>query len=270
MGVRALLRFCLILAALCLSLGAGTACADEGEYVLGAGDIVRISVFQNPDLTVDTRVSESGAITYPLIGAVPVGGLSIAAAEQKIAQMLRDGGFVQQPQVNILVQQVRGNQVAVLGQVGRPGRVPLEQANSKLSDLLAMAGGINPGGSDVLILMGQRDGKPYRLEVDMADMFLANKLDQDVVVRGGDIIYVHRAPLVYVYGEVQHPGVFRIERQMTVRQAIVLGGGLTPKGTQRGVRIHRRDKEGVVRKIEPELDDPVYPDDVVYVRESLF
>ncbi|RTL52743.1 MAG: polysaccharide export protein EpsE [Rhodocyclaceae bacterium] len=259
----------LLASLLCFLFLAGGANADESEYVLGAGDIVRITVFQNPDLTVDTRVSETGMITYPLVGAVPLGGLTIGAAEQKIAQMLRDGGFVQQPQVNILVQQVRGNQVAVLGQVGRPGRFPLEQANSKISDLLALAGGINPGGSDVLILIGQRDGKPYRLELDVASMFLDNQPEQDVQVRGGDIIYVHRAPLVYVYGEVQHPGAFRIERQMTVRQALVLGGGATLRGTLRGVRLYRRNKDGKMEKLEPDLDDPVNSDDVIYVRESL-
>ena len=111
--------------------------AQGQEYALGAGDVVRITVFQNPDLTTETRVSESGAITYPLIGSVPVGGLSIGAAEKKIATMLREGGFVLQPQVNMLVLQIRGNQVAVLGQVNRPGRFPLETSNNKLSDMLA-------------------------------------------------------------------------------------------------------------------------------------
>src|SRR5678816_2391383 len=79
------------------------------DYPLGPGDIVRIQVFQNPDLTTETRVSENGSITYPLVGAVEVGGLAVAAAERKIAAALKNGGFVRQPQVNIVILQMRGS-----------------------------------------------------------------------------------------------------------------------------------------------------------------
>jgi len=244
--------------------------AVESEYVLGAGDIIRISVFQNPDLAVETRVSESGTITYPLLGSVPVGGVSIAGAEKKIADLLKSGGFVMQPQVNILVTQVRGNQVAVLGQVNRPGRYPLELANSKVSDVLALAGGMTPAGSDVVILTGVRDGKPIRLELDVPSMFIDSKQDQDVVVQGGDMLYVHRAPQFYIYGEVQRPGSYRLERGMTVMQALALGGGVTMRGTQRGLRVHRRDQDGNIQRLSPEMDERVQADDVIYLRESLF
>ncbi|NBX20375.1 MAG: polysaccharide export protein EpsE, partial [Betaproteobacteria bacterium] len=104
----------------------------KSDYPLGAGDTIRVQVFQNPDLTIETRVSESGIITYPLIGAVPLGGLSVAAAEKKIADALQTGGFIQKPQVNIALIQIRGNQVSVLGQVARPGRFPLETVNTRL------------------------------------------------------------------------------------------------------------------------------------------
>jgi polysaccharide export outer membrane protein len=104
----------------------GADAQDNLEYPLGPGDVLRIQVFQNPDLTTETRVSENGSITYPLIGAVEVGGLSIAEAERKIADALKKGGFIKQAQVNILLLQMRGSQVSVLGQVNRPGRFPLE------------------------------------------------------------------------------------------------------------------------------------------------
>jgi polysaccharide export outer membrane protein len=104
---------------------------DKADYPLGAGDALKIQVFQNPDLTIETRVSENGEITYPLLGAVQLGGLSIAAAEKKIADGLQQGGFLQNPQVNIVLMQIRGIQVSVLGQVARPGRFPLETANTR-------------------------------------------------------------------------------------------------------------------------------------------
>ncbi|WP_253945996.1 polysaccharide export protein EpsE [Niveibacterium sp. COAC-50] len=240
------------------------------EYLLGPGDVIRISVFQSPDLLLETRVSENGSISYPLIGNVKVGGLALSVAEAKIAKLLKDGGFVVQPQVSILLLQIRGNQVAVLGQVNRPGRYPLETANTRLSDMLSQAGGIAATGSDVVIFSGVRDGKQVRREIDIASMFLRGDAQDDLALKGGDILYVHRAPVFFIYGEVQRPGVFRVERDMTVMQALASGGGLTQKGTQRGLRIHRRGADGKAQIIEPALDELVQPNDVVYVKESIF
>lgn len=250
----------------------GSACADEKptDYRLGPGDAIRIMVFQNPDLTLESRVSESGTITYPLIGAVEIGGLSLGAAEQKIAAGLKDGGFVQQPQVNIVMVQVRGSQVSVLGQITRPGRYPLETSNTKLTEMLATAGGIAPGGADTLILTGLRDGKPLRMEIDVPAMLMSGELKNDVTVQGGDIVYVHRAPQFYIHGEVQRPGVFRVERDMTLRMALANSGGISLRGTERGIRIYRRDGAGKVAAIEPEQDEVIKPDDVIHVREALF
>ncbi|HET7832231.1 MAG TPA: polysaccharide export protein EpsE [Gallionella sp.] len=245
--------------------------AIEGnDYRLGAGDAIRIVVFQNPDFTVDARVSESGAISYPLLGTVVLGGLTISAAEQEIAQQLRKGGFVQQPQVNITLSQIRGNQVSVLGQVNRPGRYPLETFNTRVTDMLATAGGVASTGGEVVVLSGVRDGKPLRIEIDIARLFVSKGRDDDVLVRGGDALYVDRAPMFFIYGEVQRAGAYRIERKMTVMQALAQGGGLTARGTERGLKVYRRNENGKVEMTTPELTDPVQPDDVFVIRESLF
>jgi polysaccharide export outer membrane protein len=255
--------------ALAFALGAN-AQEKQSEYQLGKGDSIRIVVFQNPDLTVETRVTENGTISYPLVGAVKIGGLTIPAAEQAIAKALSDGAYIQKPQVNIVLLQNRGNQVSVLGMVTRPGRFPLETFDTRLSEMLAIAGGIAPTGADVAILTGVRDGKPWRKEIDIAGMFLDNKLADDVLVAGGDVIYVYRQPMYYIYGEVQRPGSSRIERGMTVRQALAQSGGPTLRGTERRLRLYRSGAGGNVESLSPDLNDPVRPDDVLYVNESLF
>jgi polysaccharide export outer membrane protein len=242
----------------------------QPDYPLGAGDAIKIQVFQNPDLTLETRVSESGTITFPLIGQVRIGGLAISDAEKKIATELQSGGFLKAPQVNIALLLIRGNQISVLGQVARPGRFPMETANTRLSDMLASAGGAIQTGDDIAIVTGTRNGKPYRKEVDIPGIFLQNKAQEDLILQGGDTIYVHRAPVFYIYGEAQRPGAYRIERDMTVMQALTQGGGPTNRGSDKRLRLHRKNAKGAVEELEPKLTDPVLNNDVIYVKESIF
>lgn len=249
---------------------AAAAQRQANEYRLGAGDVVRVNVYQNPDLTLETRITEAGVVSYPLLGTIRIGGQTVTAAEKLIADGLRNGNFVKQPQVTIVVLQVRGNQVSVLGQVNRPGRFPIEVAGMRMTDMLATAGGTSTTGADTVVLTGTRDGRPYRLEVDLPLLFSPGGRDKDVVVQDGDTIWVDRQPLVYIYGEVQRPGPMRMERGMTVMQALATGGGLTQRGTQKGLRVHRNTGDGKVQVIEPSLDDRVQDGDVVFVRESLF
>jgi polysaccharide export outer membrane protein len=243
---------------------------ERPDYPLGVGDSIRVQVFQNPDLALETRVSESGTITYPLVGEIGVGGLSIARAEKRIADALQSGGYIQQPQVNIVITQIRGNQVAVLGQVNRPGRFPLDTSNTRVSDMLATAGGTTPIGDDNVIVTGVRNGKPFRKKVDLPSIYLDENFQDDMVLVGGDTLYVHRAPVFYIYGEAQRPGSFRIEREMTVLQALAQGGGPTSRGSQNRLRLHRTSPGGKVIVTEPQLTDLVLPNDVIFVKESLF
>jgi polysaccharide export outer membrane protein len=269
MNVRRLIQALLFVLAAAFALCA----AGQGrqpEYQLGAGDNIRILVFQNPDLTVETRVTENGTVSYPLIGSVRVGGMTIPAAEQTIAKALKDGGFIQSPQVNISLLQNRGNQVSVLGAVNRAGRFPLETFNTHLSEMIAIAGGISITGGDTAVIRGERNGKPMHREIDIAGLFLGDTSQEDLVVAGGDVIYVPRMPMFYIYGEVQRPGSYRVERNMTVRQALAQGGGPTLRGTQRGLRLYRRGAGAQSGFLTPDLQDPVQPDDVLYVNESLF
>ncbi|GIX52076.1 hypothetical protein CQA4T8M7_13320 [Sphaerotilus natans] len=242
----------------------------QRDYVLGPGDVVRVSVYQNQDLTLETRITESGAISYPLLGQVRLGGLSVPQAEKVIADGLKNGNFVRQPQVSILVTQVRGNQASVLGMVNRPGRYPIEQTGMRLSELLATAGGIAQGGSDQVVLSGMRDRKPLRVVIDVPLLFAQSGGVNDPVIANGDTVYVERMPMVYIYGEVQRPGAMRLERDMTVLQGLASGGGLTQRGTEKGLRLHRRGADGKVQILQPGMNDPLQNGDVIYLRESLF
>ena len=245
-------------------------CAANGApVVLGPGDVVKVSVYGSPDLAIETRISDSGTMTFPLLGEVQVGGLSTQQAEQKIGGLLQKNGYLKVAQVNLLVTTFASQQVSVLGQINRPGRYPVDGPR-KILDMLAVAGGVGPDGGDMVVLVRNRNGVVTREAIDVVDIARKGELNRDVEVSGGDIIFVERAPRAYVMGEVQRPGPLRVERAMTVQQAIAAGGGLTPRGTQRGLRITRRDADGVSRTSDVKLEDVVQADDVITVKESWF
>jgi len=248
---------------------AATLAASPPDYKLAAGDSIKVQVYQNPDLTVEARVSENGTISYPLVGAVNIGGMSIPQAEKTVATALQKGNILKQPQVNILLLQVRGNQVSVLGEVQRPGRFPLETTTVRVSDMLATAGGITPTGNDQVVVSGTREGKPFRRSIDVPNLFRADASADDILLAPGDTVFVTKAATFYIYGAAQRPGTYKIERGMTMQQALAIAGGPNARGSER-MRLDRKSEDGRVQQMEPRPTDVVQPGDVLFVKESLF
>jgi polysaccharide biosynthesis/export protein len=261
-----------LLATMLMAVGLAAHAAPTGDYTLGSGDYIRVSVYQNPDLTLEVRIAEGGTISYPLLGTVKLGGLTVSDAEKKLATSLKEGNYLKQPQVSILVLAVKANQVSVLGLVSKPGRYPLEVGSSKLSEVLAQAGGIVAGaGSDIVVVSGVRNGKAFRKEVDFPKVFASTGSQDDFPLENGDSIWVDRAPQIYFYGEVQRTGAQILMRDTTLLQALASAGGLTLRGTVRGIRVHRRDEAtGEVKIIQIDLNDKLQANDIIYVKESLF
>lgn len=252
---------------LCLMLTAMV--SPAADTVLGAGDVVKVAVFGNPDLNVEVKVTNAGTINFPLLGEVAVAGLTSADAEKKVAHLLDSGGFVRNPQVNIMVQVLQSQQVSVLGQISRPGRYPLG-AMQTLSDIIATAGGPTTDSAETVTLTHTENGKTTSQTINLLDMVRAGDRNQNPVLQNNDIVFIEKAPRLYVFGEVQHPGIYRLERNMTVLQALSAGGGLSTRGTVRGLAIRRRMNDGSLQMLSAKLDDLVQMDDVVYVKESLF
>lgn len=249
---------------------ASSGAAVQAPAVLGVGDSVKVTVFQNPDLTTEARISEAGTINVPLIGDVVVSGLTPDNAAARIAEHLVRGKFVINPQVSLSVEQVRSRQVTVLGEVGHPGRYPLDDVSNSVTEVLARAGGINAEGDDNVVVVRNVKGRETRTAVDLSDMSRTGNMSRDMRIENGDVIYVNRAPQFYLYGEVQRAGAYRLQPQMTVMQAISVGGGLTPRGTLHGLAIQRRKSDGKVDTARVRPNDLVRADDVIVVRERLF
>jgi polysaccharide biosynthesis/export protein len=241
----------------------------RAEYLIGMDDVLQIKVYGYDDLATSARVSENGRIVFPLIGEVEVGGQTEFEAAHKITQLLAQGGFVQDANVSVTVYEYKNQQVSVLGQVKAPGIYILKSKNT-LIEMIAMAGGLAELGDDRVIITRQIDGKTVKQEVNLRTALESPENSQPTLIEKGDIIYVPKVPMFYIQGEVQRSGSFRLEPDMTVAQAVSLGGGLTPRGTLRGIVIKRRDTNGVSKEIEVELSDKVLKDDVIVVDERLF
>ncbi len=225
---------------------------------LGIGDAIRITVFQQPDLTTEARINERGGVAMPLIGEVKVAGQSQVEAAKQIAAKLKEGQFLKNPQVAVAITTVRSRQVSVLGAVARPGRYPLDDTSLQLSDVIAAAGGITAvGGETVLVI---RDGKEQRVPL----------LGKSFALKGGETVHVERAPVFYIHGEVTRSGAYRVEPNMTIMQAIAAGGGITPRGSDRRLKLRRVGADGKLEEKDASLRDPVKADDVIFVKEALF
>lgn len=243
--------------------------ADFRGNILGPGDIIKIVVYGHPDMTNEVKVNENGNITFPLLGEVAVDGLTPVEAERKLEDLLRSRDILRKPQINILTASLQSQMVSVLGYVRNQGRYPIEGRRS-LTEVLAMAGGILPEGGDTVIIIRSDGGKYTQQVIDFLEMLRSGDLELNLNVRSDDLIYVERSPRFYIYGEVQRAGTYRLERNMTVIQALSTGGGLTVRGTERGLRIQRRDADGNLQILNVKASDLVQPDDVIFIKESLF
>jgi polysaccharide export outer membrane protein len=240
--------------------------AKPEDYRLGPGDLIRFVVFDHDELSVDTRVSQTGNITFPLVGVISITGLTTRQAELLLARRLSEGGFVKQPEVSVIVEEYQSQKVSVMGQVAKPGQYPLDGAKTVI-DLLAMAGGVlNDTAADDATLV-RVDGQ--RIDIDLQKLF-----DGDPAinygVEGGETIFIPHAPQFYIYGQVQHPGQYRLMRYTTISQAISIGGGLMPRGTEHGAILKRMDSSGKEREYSVKRNDVLQPNDVLLIKASIF
>ena len=225
---------------------------------VGTGDVLRVTVFGQPDMTTEGRISDRGSINMPLAGEVKVAGATPTEAANRIATALKDGKYLKNPQVTVAVLTARSRQVSVLGMVARPGRYVVEDSKGSVSEVIALAGGITAGANETVTVI--RDGETKKVHT----------LGSDFELKPGDTIYVDRGPTFYIYGEVTRAGAYPVQPGLTVMQAISLSGGITPRGSERRLKLRRPGPDGQVVETDAKLQDQVKADDVIFVREALF
>ncbi|HET8701402.1 MAG TPA: polysaccharide biosynthesis/export family protein [Nitrococcus sp.] len=235
-------------------------------YRLGPGDRISVTVAGSPEFSTTARIREDGAIGYPYLGTVQVGGLTLEQAENRIRRELLAAKLLRNPQVTVAVEQFLSRQVTVLGEVKNPKRYGLS-APSTVLDMIAEAGGRLPDGADYVILIRHENGQSKRYVLTMNQLIAGAA---PIEVQANDIIVVPRMNVFYIEGAVQKAGEYRLDKGMTVMQAIAVGGGLSPRGSYSRIEIIRHDKDGHVQTLDAQLDDILQPGDLLHVKERIF
>lgn len=246
------------------------------DYTIGAQDVLSITVFDQADLSGKYPVELDGTFSFPLVGRVTAGGMSVRQFENELRKKLSDGYF-RNPQITVSVEQYRSQRVFIIGEVRAAGTYPLT-GDMTLIEALAKAGSTSPAASDeVLVVRGQGAKGPVlpgqASDTDIQRFNLkdlqSGTLAQNPNLRDGDTIYVARAELVYVFGQVKNPGSYAIKSDTTILQALSLAGGVTENGAMNRVKVIRI-LNGEKREVKVKLTDLVRPGDTVVVPERFF
>lgn len=253
-------------AVLLLCFCCGMAVADD--YIIGSGDVLKISVYDHEDLQTVSRVSENGIIILPLLGQVKVNDHSISQTSKIIADLYSDG-YIINPQVSVFVQEFRSKKAVVLGHVNNPGLIELSGPTTFL-ELLSKAGGLATDFGETATIKRVVDGKNNVISVNIRSLTLGGDMSQNIPIREGDTVYISKAGMCYVTGEVKNPDAYPCDGDATILKLITLAGGFSGKASRSSVRIMRiiDGRKTVIKDVE--MDTRVQPDDVIVVPESFF
>jgi polysaccharide export outer membrane protein len=246
-------------------------------YRIGPGDLLEIKVFEVDELSQTVRVSEDGTITLPLLGRVPVQGLTQEGVVQKLTELLQ-AKYVKNPQVTIFIREYKNQQVAVIGAVEKAGSYELV-GRKNLLQIVSMAGGFSDkAGNQVFVLRESPDGKTQTIPIDLEALLVGGNQDYNIPIMPNDVINVpvDREIKVFVMGRVNKPGAVtaKFSTGITISQAVADAGGFAEGAKQSSVTVIRKGKGGREQKFKVNLKDilkgkkkdfPLQEGDVVHV-----
>ena len=235
--------------------------AQGRDYKIGAGDVLKITVWGHEDLTRAAVVAADGKMPFPLIGDVPVASLNPTQLEVRLRELL--GVYIVDPQVSVVVQEYRSQKVFVLGEAEKPGTYALT-GRSTLLDVLSQAGGPSKtAGRQVIVVRFPQSEGPVAPGAAGSKTLRANLktlLDGDasenLVLESGDTIYIPKMTSFFVLGEVKRPGAFSLEKDTSALEAITLAGGFTERASPSTASVLHRRPDGSQETKRIDLADP--------------
>jgi len=286
MGRKTGLSSALLLAALVVFTGSSVRLpAQTGgdgpvtDYRVGPQDVLTITSYDQADLSGKFTVEADGTFTYPLIGRVKAGGLTLRALEDSLKARLKDEGFFRNPQVTVAVETYKSQKIYVIGEVRSPGSIPLS-GDMSLVEAIARAGSTLPSASGEAIIIHAAPGAIGPATPSQAQDANTERVDLramqngagtlNIVLRDGDTISIPRADSVYVLGQVKNPNAYSLQQKnTTVLQALSLAGGVTDRGSMNRIKI-MRVVNGNKKELKVKITDLVQPGDTILVNDRLF
>jgi polysaccharide biosynthesis/export protein len=241
--------------------------ARAGGRILTNQDVISIRVVNQPDMDTTTRVEVDGTVTFPYVGRIRAAGLSEDNLSRAIERQLASRQIVTDPHVLVELTSF-GTQASVQGQVGAPGVYTLDRPTN-LTQLLSRAGGLRDSAEGGVITVRRNHGASVQT-FDSKDVQEGRGPGAKMLVANNDEIFVDLAPFYYIYGYVGHTGEFPLIRPLTVQEAIAIGGGLSPLGSEWRIRIKRKAADGQTIDVPASLDDQVEGGDIIVVNERIF
>lgn len=245
----------------------------QPSYQIGAQDELKITVFDAEELTGSYRVDGDGFISFPLLGRIAVGGATLGETQEKLRMMLSKD-YIKNPQIRVDIAEYKSQSIIVSGEVRAPAEIRVTGAMTLLR-ALAQAGSPMSSASSELTIARQKKGASGTPSPENAEVIRINWRDlqtgkvNDVPLQDGDVIFVPKALTFFIEGYVRNGGTFVLEPGLSVEQAIALAGGLTERGTNRGIKA-TRTLNGKTSEVELKLSDKVQAGDVIHIKQRLF
>lgn len=251
--------------------------ADQpARYTLGPQDQLKITVFDEPDLSNIYRIDSDGFITFPMINRVAASGLTPPQLQDRIRTMLASG-YIRNPQVRVEVEGYKSQSVIIGGEVRAPGKIPMTGTMTLIEALAAAGSPTSSASSEVIVSRQKRGPNGVVLNENDVEIIRVNlkeiqlgRAGRDIQLQDGDIINVPKAQTLYVYGAVRNQGAIIYEPGMTVQQAIAVAGGLTDRGSDRRIKADRVMPDGKVAEVSLRLEDKVNPNDTIKIASKIF
>jgi polysaccharide biosynthesis/export protein len=248
---------------------------DPTRVRVGPGDLLEVTVFDVPELTQTIRVGDQGDAVFDFIGRLQLSGMTTAEVQTLVEKRLRDGNYVREPQVSVVIKEYTTQGVSVLGQVGRPGVYPVLGSRTLL-DVISAAGGLTPMASRQATIKRRKGGEIFSASLsDDPKEILASNIE----LWPGDTVIVPKAGIVYVIGDVGRPGGFNMENngRVSLLEVVALASGVNRTAAQAKTRIIRKTPTGYndmtvdLKRIlqGKDADIPLEREDIVYVPSSV-
>jgi len=236
----------------------------QDNYVIGAQDVLTITSYDQPDLSGRFTVETDGTFTYPLIGRVRAGGVTLRELETDLKRLLVEQGFFMHPQLTVAINTYQSQRVFIIGEVRQPGAYPMS-GDMSLVEVLALAGSTLPTASGEVVIA--RAGGEETERVNLRD--LETGLAPFVMLRGSDTIFVLRARDVFLFGQVKNPGAYPLPQDTMLLQALSLAGGVTDRASTSRIQVVRTIG-GQKQTMKVALTDFVQPGDTIVVPQRFF